>query len=151
MIPPLLFKELTLLEPHRMDLAHTLAATDSGSLTFVDLRQRSGLTDGNLNRHLHRMEADGVVESTREKHPGSHSKTVVRLTTNGRKRLRALAGALRDTATEIEAAQPGIRVIRVPRTSEVQPNDATFIAPTPAMEADQPADSLVDEAFVGPD
>lgn len=151
MIPLLLFEELTLLEPHRMELTRALAAADSAGLTFVDLRKLSGLTDGNLNRHLHRLETDGVVRTTREKVPGHHPRTLVQLTVDGRRRLRALGDALRATAAELEAAQSGMRVVRVTRTVAVEPNDATLIAPTPAMEAVQPAGSLVDEAFVGPD
>lgn len=151
MIPPLLFRELSLLEPHRMELARALAAEASGTLTFVELRRRSGLTDGNLNRHLHRMEQDGLVESAREKAPGRRPKTMIRLTRAGRNRLRALAGALRDAAREIESARPGVRIVRVARKAAgPERSDATVVAPT-AVEAAPEAGSLVSEAFLGPD
>lgn len=152
MIAPLLFEELTLLEPHRMELARALAAADSGELTFVDLRRHTGLTDGNLNRHLHRMEVDGVVGSTREKLPGRHPRKLIRLTARGRERLNALASALRKTATELNTTRPGMRVVRVRRTTRAAARDATLVAPTPVLEETTPVrGSLVSEAFIGPD
>lgn len=149
MIPPLLFREQTLLEPHRMELARLVAAAEDGALSFVELRAMTGLTDGNLNRHLHRLEQDGVVETVRDKQPGQYPRTSIRLTAVGRSRLLALGGALREAAAALAASESGVRITTIPRVSGG--SDAVVVAPSAKPDAVESDASLVSEAFVGPD
>jgi len=52
-------------EPNRLAIMSALCAADSG-LPFSELRERCGLTDGNLNRHLKALEEAGAVRITKK-------------------------------------------------------------------------------------
>ncbi|MBV8368443.1 MAG: transcriptional regulator [Candidatus Eremiobacteraeota bacterium] len=54
-------------------------------MRFTDLQDACGLTDGNLNRHLHALAEVGVVTSERVRGNGRPT-TIVRITDDGRAR-----------------------------------------------------------------
>ncbi len=59
--------------------------TNPNGLSFVDLKQLCGLTDGNLARHLQVLEKDGMIKIVKEQDQ-NRLQTIVRITTAGRKR-----------------------------------------------------------------
>lgn len=69
-------------EKARLGLMTSLAASPDG-LTFTELKDLCGLTDGNLNRHLKVLCEAGLVELWR-KGAGRTQTTLARLTTAGR-------------------------------------------------------------------
>jgi DNA-binding MarR family transcriptional regulator len=65
---------------------------------FVQLRNHTGLTDGNLATHARRLESAGLVEIQKSVHAGK-PQTMLHLTTQGRE---ALAGHVRSLMTAME-------------------------------------------------
>src|SRR5579863_5618785 len=63
----------------------TSLATHPQGLRFGDLKQLSGLTDGNLSRHLQVLVAGKLVELTKS-FEANRPQTLCRLTSFGRKR-----------------------------------------------------------------
>lgn len=86
--------EGALFEPHRLAIVLLLAAEPDRVAGFTALRGRLHLTDGNLNRHLHRLASEGLVEIRKVREPGGRSRTLVALRQEGRRRLRAFSHAL---------------------------------------------------------
>src|SRR3954470_15855820 len=91
-------------ERARLSLLTSLMTHPKG-LSFVELKQLCGLTDGNLARHLQVLEEERLVEVSKQQ--DRHGKqTVARLTTLGRKRyieyLGTLEQVIRDAATSVE-------------------------------------------------
>lgn len=79
----------------------TSLLTHPHGLSFVEIKQLCGLTDGNLARHLQVLEGDGMVRISK----GHHQKrvqTVVLITVSGRRRyleyLATLEQVVRDAA-----------------------------------------------------
>jgi DNA-binding MarR family transcriptional regulator len=70
----------------RLGIVSSLAV--NGSLTFTDLRDLLGITDGNLSAHARRLEEAGYVVCTKS-YDGRTSKTEYGLTRTGRKELEA--------------------------------------------------------------
>lgn len=70
----------------RLGIVSSLAV--NGSLTFTDLRDLLGITDGNLMAHARRLEDAGYVTCTKS-YEGRTSKTEYGLTPTGRKELEA--------------------------------------------------------------
>lgn len=68
----------------RLGIVSSLAV--NGWLTFTDLRDLLGITDGNLSAHAKRLEEAGYVRS-KKSHDGRTSKTEYGLTATGRKEL----------------------------------------------------------------
>ncbi|MDX1492729.1 MAG: transcriptional regulator [Longimicrobiales bacterium] len=68
----------------RLGIVSSLAV--NGWLTFTDLRDLLGITDGNLSAHAKRLEEAGYVRS-KKSHDGRSSKTEFGLTATGRKEL----------------------------------------------------------------
>jgi len=68
----------------RLGIVSSLAV--NGSLTFTDLRDLLGITDGNLSAHAKRLEEAGYVVC-RKSHDGRAPKTEFSLTTVGRTEL----------------------------------------------------------------
>lgn len=68
----------------RLGIVSSLAV--NGSLTFTDLRDLLGITDGNLSAHAKRLEDAGYVVC-RKSRDGRGSKTEFGLTETGRKEL----------------------------------------------------------------
>ena len=63
----------------------TSLITNPGGLSFVDLKQLCGLTDGNLARHLQVLEKDGMIKIYKEQDQ-NRLQTMIRITGTGRKR-----------------------------------------------------------------
>ncbi|WP_158823343.1 transcriptional regulator [Granulicella sp. S156] len=63
----------------------TSLITNPNGLSFVDLKQLCGLTDGNLARHLQVLEKDGMIKIFKEQDQ-NRLQTMVRISTAGRKR-----------------------------------------------------------------
>jgi DNA-binding MarR family transcriptional regulator len=63
----------------------TSLITNPGGLSFVDLKQLCGLTDGNLARHLQVLEKDGMIKIFKEQDQ-NRLQTITRITAVGRKR-----------------------------------------------------------------
>ena len=69
----------------RLGIVSSLAV--NGSLTFTDLRDLLGITDGNLSAHARRLEGAGYV-TCHKSHQGRIPKTEYALTVTGRKELK---------------------------------------------------------------
>ena len=87
----------------------TSLVTHPAGLLFADLKELCGLTDGNLNRHLHVLQEAGLVEvwkRTQQKRP----QTLCRMTDRGRTKfldyLAALEQVVADAAASAKADQP---------------------------------------------
>ena len=87
-------------EKARLGLLSSLVAHPKG-LTFSDLRQLCGLSDGNLSRHLQILQEAKLVD-IRKSFEGNRPQTTCHLTRNGRKRfleyLAILEQLVRDAA-----------------------------------------------------
>jgi len=74
-------------ERGRLAVCACLVANADG-MRFTELQEACGLTDGNLNRHLHALAEVGVVRSERVRGHGRPA-TIVRITDQGRRRFLA--------------------------------------------------------------
>jgi len=87
-------------EKARLGVLSSLIAHPKG-LSFGDLKQLCGLTDGNLSRHLQVLQEAGLVEITKS-FEGNRPQTTCRLTKAGRRRfldyLALLEQVVRDAA-----------------------------------------------------
>ena len=63
----------------------TSLITNPNGLSFVDLKQLCGLTDGNLARHLQVLEKDGMIRIFKEQDQ-NRLQTMTRITAVGRRR-----------------------------------------------------------------
>ncbi|GAC1660068.1 MAG: transcriptional regulator [Candidatus Elarobacter sp.] len=79
-------------ERGRLALCACLVANPDG-MRFTDLQESCGLTDGNLNRHLHALAEVGIVASERVRGHGRPT-TIVRITGEGRTRFLAYVDEL---------------------------------------------------------
>ena len=102
-------------EKARLGVLTSLVAHPKG-LTFGDLKQLCGLTDGNLSRHLHVLEEAKLVDIAKG-YDHNRPQTVCRLTGLGRRRyldyLAVLEQVVRDAAEAVEdepAAVPRTRI-----------------------------------------
>jgi DNA-binding transcriptional ArsR family regulator len=89
-------------ERARLGILSCLAAVES-ALTFADLKELCGLTDGNLSRHLSALEQAELIELQRGTRRG-RPLTLVRFTRDGRKRFLDYVEVLESivrTSTEI--------------------------------------------------
>lgn len=90
-------------ERARLSVLTSLITRPKG-LSFVELKQLCGLTDGNLARHLQVLQEDGMVRVTKED-DGGRGQTIVRVTASGRKRyleyLTTLEQVVRDAASAL--------------------------------------------------
>lgn len=91
-------------ERARLSVLTSLITHPSG-LTFVELKQFCGLTDGNLARHLQVLEEDGMVRITKEEESG-RAQTIARVTPNGRKRYLNYLTILEQVVRDAASAQP---------------------------------------------
>ena len=100
-------------ERARLSVLTSLITHPSG-LTFVELKQFCGLTDGNLARHLQVLEEDGMVRISKEE-DGGRAQTVARVTTGGRKRyleyLTILEQVVRDAASAHLGEEDNLSVV----------------------------------------
>jgi DNA-binding MarR family transcriptional regulator len=99
-------------ERARLSILTSLATSPKG-LTFNDLKQLCGLTDGNLSRHLRVLEKGKVVEIVKG-HEHNRPQTLCRITTAGRKRfveyISALEQVVRDAA-EVRNGESPLRLV----------------------------------------
>lgn len=93
-------------ERARLGIMTSLAGRTDG-LSFTELKQLCGVTDGNLNRHLqvleeagHVMLAKHAIENGRNRRP----QTRIRLTEAGRSAFAAYLGELEQVLAEARAA-----------------------------------------------
>ena len=86
----------------RLGIVSSLAV--NGSLTFTDLRDLLGITDGNLSAHAKRLEDAGYVVC-RKSRDGRGSKTEYGLTSTGRRELKGYLDHMEAIiqATRVEA------------------------------------------------
>lgn len=88
----------------------TSLITNPKGLTFNDLKQLCGLTDGNLSRHLQVLEKEKMVEIVKG-HEKNRPQTLCRITASGRKRyveyLTILEQVVRDAARETKPEPMG--------------------------------------------
>lgn len=79
-------------EPNRMAILSVLCAA-RGGVPFTELRDRCGLTDGNLSRHIKTLEEAGIVRC-KKAFVNDKPRTTVILTSSGAKRFQAYLDAL---------------------------------------------------------
>jgi DNA-binding transcriptional ArsR family regulator len=96
----------------------TSLMTHPRGLSFGDLKQLCALTDGNLSRHLSVLEAEGIVETTKDVER-NRPLTLCRITTQGRKRyleyLTTLEQVVRDAAGSGAEQQSVMNDLRLSR------------------------------------
>ncbi len=106
-------------EPNRLALMSALAAAVDG-LSFGELKDVCGLTDGNLNRHLKALEDDDIIAQRKETIKGGRPRTTITLTSTGRRRfvkyLENLEEVLQAAAAAVGSA-PASPSLLVPRPS----------------------------------
>jgi len=83
----------------------TSLMTHPGGLSFVELKQLCGLTDGNLARHLQVLEEDKMVSLTKENDSG-RAQTMARVTVAGRRRFVEYLGILEQVVRDAASALP---------------------------------------------
>jgi predicted ArsR family transcriptional regulator len=98
-------------ERGRLAVCACLVANPDG-MRFTDLQDSCGLTDGNLNRHLHALAEVGIVTSERQRGPGRRPATVVQITAEGRRRFLAYVDELESVVRGVqrEASAPATRL-----------------------------------------
>lgn len=87
-------------ERGRLAVCTCLVANADG-LSFADLQSACGLTDGNLNRHLHALRELGVVDARRAPGPRGRLQTIYRITKNGRARFLAYVDELESLVNDV--------------------------------------------------
>ena len=93
-------------EKARLGILVSLSARPAG-LVFAELKQLCALTDGNLSRHLTTLQEAGLVEIWKG-FKGKRPQTLVRLTSEGRKRFVEYLGLLESIVNgALSAAEPG--------------------------------------------
>lgn len=107
-------------ERGRLAICATLVANPDG-VSFTQLLEDCELTDGNLNRHLHALVEDGIVETERRTGQG-RPQTIVRITSEGRSRflgyIDALEAIVRDVQRASSSNESPIRTIPARNTSQ---------------------------------
>jgi predicted ArsR family transcriptional regulator len=88
-------------ERGRLAVCSCLIAHETDGLRFTDLQDACGLTDGNLNRHLHALAEVGVVTLERRRGQG-RPVTIVRITPDGRKRFLAYVDELESVVRAVQ-------------------------------------------------
>lgn len=88
-------------EKARLGLMTCLAGAEEG-LSFNELKQLCGLTDGNLNRHLKQLVDAGLLRMERDE-SGRRPQTICLLTKTGRERFTAYLGELQRVVSEAQS------------------------------------------------
>lgn len=87
-------------EPKRLAMIAAVAESEEG-LSFSEIKEACGLTDGNLNRHLKLLEEEKIVIAKKSL-AGNRARTMVRLSASGRRKfvkyLESLEEALKQAA-----------------------------------------------------
>ncbi len=92
-------------ERGRLAVCTCLMAHAAG-MRFKALQEACGLTDGNLNRHLHALAETGIVELARETGNGRPA-TRVRITESGRARFLSYIDELEAIVRTVNASETG--------------------------------------------
>jgi DNA-binding transcriptional ArsR family regulator len=104
-------------EPNRLAIMSALCAEREG-LTFTELKETCGLTDGNLNRHLRVLEESGAVRIDK-RFVDSKPRTTVYITKPGLARfqeyLEALSAVLEQARKALPAEARGVSVAAATR------------------------------------
>ena len=82
----------------------TCLVANPGGMSFTALQDACALTDGNLNRHLHALEEDGVVSLARVRGDGRPT-TTVRITRSGKGRFLAYIDRLEAVVRAVHASE----------------------------------------------
>lgn len=100
-------------EKSRLAIVACLAESEDG-VSFTELREVCGLTDGNLKAHLNALTAAHLI-TTRKESGAGRARTMVSLTADGREQflayLRALEDALREAARALGVEQKSGRIL----------------------------------------
>lgn len=83
----------------------TCLIANAGATRFTALQEACGLTDGNLNRHLHALAETGIIALERVR-DGSRTVTTVRITADGKARFLAYVDELETIVRAINATEP---------------------------------------------
>ena len=92
-------------EPNRLAILSALAAAERDGLTFTQLKQQCGLTDGNLNRHLAVLE-EGRAIRVHKAFVDRKPRTTVQITASGLARFTDYLEALGQVLQSARAALP---------------------------------------------
>ena len=107
-------------ERGRLAICSTLVAHPDG-VSFTQLQDACALTDGNLNRHLHALAEEGIVQTQRRTGSG-RPQTIVRITPAGRDRFLAYIDALerivRDVQRSMSSSESPMRAMPARGTSQ---------------------------------
>lgn len=88
-------------ERARLRILAMLAANEDGCVSFVSLRDRLGMTAGNLSSQLSVLESHGYIE-TKKYFRGRKPSTDIVLTQEGREALQEYLSALERLITELK-------------------------------------------------
>ena len=91
-------------EPSRLSIMSSLCAADKG-LSFTELKDLCGLTDGNLNRHLKVLEEAKAIR-VEKSFVDNKPRTTVYVSKTGLKRFNEYLLALSDVLTAAKKAMP---------------------------------------------
>lgn len=82
----------------------TCLVANSDGMSFKALQEACGLTDGNLNRHLHALAETGIVKLSRLRGNGRPT-TIVRITPSGRTRFLQYIDELESVVRTVHAGE----------------------------------------------
>lgn len=91
-------------EPGRLSIMSVLCESGRG-VSFVELKDACGLTDGNLNRHLKVLEDAGVVR-IKKAFVDSKPRTTAAVTANGVRKFNEYVAALSEVLKRARKALP---------------------------------------------
>ena len=89
-------------EPNRMAILSVLCAS-RGGVPFTELRDRCGLTDGNLNRHLKALGGEDLVRCAKA-FVDNKPRTTVTITATGTKRFQAYLDTIGEVLKRAKSA-----------------------------------------------
>lgn len=98
-------------EPNRLAILSTLCAADD-AISFTELRDQCGLTDGNLNRHLKSLEDAGIIK-VKKSFVDRKPRTTVTITSRGLDRFQAYIDALGAALKHAKQSIPQTRYERL--------------------------------------
>ncbi len=97
-------------ERGRLAICSALVAGENG-ISFVQLQEACGLTDGNLNRHLHALAEEKIVKTERRSGSG-RPQTIVTITASGRSRFLAYIDALESIVRDVQRSTKSASPVR---------------------------------------
>ena len=107
-------------ERGRLAICSSLVARNEG-ISFTQLQSQCGLTDGNLNRHLHALMEEGIVATERRTGAG-RPQTILRITDAGRRRfleyIDVLEAIVRDVQRSTKRTESPLRAVPARSTSQ---------------------------------